>query len=168
MQILTNFQFFWSHLGYDFNLLILTETRFSRVCKSDIDNYTGWHSVRELGGGGGVSIYCCSRLFSNQLTDLSLVNDSIEVCTITVKVSNRVFIVIAVYRPPSGSLDAFSECLLTILNDNRVKDNEVILTGDFNIDLIDYENSNRSIKNFVYHMFSLSYLPLVTRPDQIP
>ena len=42
------------------------------------------------------------------------------------------------------------------------------LHGDLNINLVDYETSNRNVKDFVYHMFSLSYLPLVTRPTRFP
>ena len=162
------FSVFLKALEYDFDLLTLTETRFAGGCGFDIDNYKGWHCMRALGGGGGVSIYCNSSLSSNQLTDLSFIDDSIEVCVVNMKVSNREFIIITIYRPPNGSLDAFMEFLLVILNDTRVKNNEVILTGDLNINLIDYENSNRNVKNFIYHMISLNYLPLITRPTRFP
>ena len=87
---------------------------------------------------------------------------------VSVEVADRMFTIISIYRPPCGSIDTFLEFLLIILNDDRVKSNEVVLTGDLNINLVDYETSNRNVKDFVYHMFSLSYLPLVTRPTRFP
>ena len=98
---------------------------------------------------------------------LSMVNDNIECCTVEVLCSSVLLIVVAVYRPPSGSIDEFHENLMTILNDSKVKGSRVIVAGDFNINLIKFEHLGDSDKGFIY-MFSLSFHPIITKPTQFP
>lgn len=53
---------FLQTLKLKFNLVILTETRFSMKEGLDFGSFSGHHSGRAGGGGGGVSVY-----FSDQL-----------------------------------------------------------------------------------------------------
>ena len=56
---------------------------------------TSWYCRHVLGGGGGVSIYCDSKLSAYQLANLSFVTESIEVCVVRLKILSRVVIIVA-------------------------------------------------------------------------
>ena len=155
-------------LQYSFSVIALTETRFCSVNGVDIEGYSGWHCGRSSGVGGGVSVYCDSKLRDQQLANFSFVSDSIEVCTVKVNIFNRALIIVAVYRPPAASVTDFIDSLTNILNNTDVSSNEIILTGDINLNLIDSGDSNLEVANFVNSMFSLNFLPLITKPTRFP
>ena len=102
-------------MNYKFSLIILTETRFCAGNGLYIDGYKGWHSGRDLGGGGGVSLFCDSGISAYQITNLSFVNEAIEVYTVRVEICSRIFVIVAIYRPPSGSIIEFTNSLLLTL-----------------------------------------------------
>lgn len=155
-------------LTLKFNVIILTETRFLEGAGRGIDGYDGYHSGRVTGLGGGVSVYCDSKLLVNYLPRLSFVNDDIELCTVGVDIGKRRIFIIALYRPPSGSIDRFNESLLSVLMNADVSNQEVIVTGDFNIDLIGYDLGSSGDKACVYNLFSLKFLPFITKPTRFP
>ena len=45
---------------------------------------------------------------------------------------------------------------------------EIVVAGDLNINLIGYEDSCLDIKKFVYSMFSLNFVPSITKPTRFP
>ena len=81
-----------------FNLIVLTETRFSVENSMDVVGYTGHHVSREGGAGGGVSIYSDPSLHAQKLNHLSLVNENIETCVIKIKTNQSDIIIVAIYR----------------------------------------------------------------------
>ena len=159
---------FLQTINTNFKIIILTETRFSLFEVADIEGYIGHHSTRASGGGGGVSVYCDELLVSTSINHLCMNNDNIESSVIKVQIGCRSVIIIAIYRPPSGSIDCFCGYLNDILNDSQVKNSKVILLGDLNIDIIGYEESNVSIRNFVYSLFSYNFLPVINKPSRFP
>lgn len=99
---------------------------------------------------------------------LSFVNDSIESCTVCVTSGTRSLFVVAIYRPPSGSLHDFLNHLMFILGDSLLRNCETIVTGDLNINLIGYEESCVGTRNFVFSMHSMNFLPYITKPTRFP
>ena len=155
-------------LSIDFDVIILTETRFRADVGLNMSGYNGHHSSRIVGGGGGVSVYCRSNLLVIGYPRLTLIEEYIEVCTVEVMINKRKIVIIAIYRPPNGSIERFIETLQSIVNDPGIHDSELVLTGDFNLNLIDYENSNQRTNDFVYVLFSLNFMPLITKPTRFP
>ena len=127
-----------------------------------------FQSGREFGGGGGVSIYCNDQLTVNCIDNLCYVTDYIECCTVKIKINSRTIFVIAVYRPPGGSLDTFNENMIEILNDSSLRNCEIVVLGDFNINLINYHDSNINVRNFVLNMFSHHYISVISKPTRFP
>ena len=156
-------------LKFQFSIIVLTETRFRPDNMREIEGYIGCHSVRTTGNCGGVSVYYRENLFTcNLITRLCFVNDDIETCVVEIKYKLRTVVIIAVYRPPSGSLLNFSNFISIIINSFSKLNDELVVTGDFNIDLISYENSCLQTRNFVFNMFSYNFLPIITKPTRFP
>ena len=151
------------------NIIVLTETRFpGEGGGRNIVGYLAHHTGRVGGMGGGVSIYSVSSLHAYKLNCLSLVNEHIETCVIKVRANQRDIVVLAVYRPPNGCITEFTDYLVGILNDGCVCNCEVIVTGDLNIDLTEFENASSNTRYFTDHIFTHSFLPLITRPTRFP
>ena len=159
---------FISVLKIKFKVFVLTETRFSGSEGCPIESYNGCHSGRSQGGGGGVSVYCSDWLSIKKVEHLSINNNDVESCVVEIVDNSRKIFVLALYRPPQGSLTNFNEFILFALNDPILVDNECIVTGDLNINLLNYENSCVNSRNFIYNMFSLSFVPLITKPTRFP
>ena len=85
-----------------------------------------------------------------KLDRLSVVCDDIETCTVCVSASNRSIVIIAIYRPPGGSLVVLYERIMEYLNDPSVINEEIIVTGDLNIVLTALDDLCVNTKNFVY------------------
>ena len=163
-----SFSYLLDSLTTNFSILTLTETRFSGNSGEVIERYCGFHCGRVNGGGGGVSVYCEPSLTCNMINHLTLVSDDLESCTVNIKSGGCSYTVVALYRPPNGSLYTFTDELLSILHDPILSKSEVIVTGDFNINLLNYENSCPGIRGFVNSMFSCSFLPVITKPTRFP
>ena len=162
------FQPFFQSLQVNFNIIVLTETWFTSGRERTIDGFKGFHSARTLGGGGGVSVYCGGDLDSRILSRFTVLSSSVEACVVKVPFESREVVIVAVYRPPSGSVEEFINYVLSVCSDPSIGSCEFILTGDFNIDLINYDNQTDNYRNFVYSLYSLNFFPLISIPTRLP
>ena len=73
-------------------VLCLTETRFSCTNYVEISSYTGYHMTRDrVNPSGGVCLYVKFNFQSSKIDDLSVSNNTIEVCTVNVKCNGMDF-----------------------------------------------------------------------------
>ena len=145
-------------------VLVLSETWFNEGTCQNIRGYLAYHITR-TGRSGGVSIYVKQRFESVWIRELSYANESIEVCVVKVLVAGTNYFLLGIYRPHSGSIDAFISSLNDILNSALLRNAKCVLLGDFNINLL---SDNDEINNFLCTMFSYHYLLLVTKPTRFP
>ena len=122
-----NFEGFLHSVSNEFNLIVLTETRFGAGQGRDIVGYSGYHTGRVGGGGGGVSVFSDHLLHTSHLSRLSFVNENIEACVVSVSTNTRKIVIVALYRPPNGRVDLFCGSLLTIMCDESVRQSEICL-----------------------------------------
>jgi len=138
-------------------IIILTETWFSPTNILEIPNYEGFHTYREDKRGGGVSIYVNSDLSIDPLFDISICDEFIESIAIQVTVYNFKIIVVGIYRPPDkANIPTFIDRLTPIIS--LSSNNKVIIAGDFNINLLDPNNSE-SI--FIEDMYAAAFTPAI-------
>jgi hypothetical protein len=133
------------------------------------------YKLRNVSQGGGIGIYVRSNLKFNVLPNVSIFIDRIlESLFIELFLPNKQKIVIgSIYRPGSThpnltQLQAFNEFidLFSNLCDNLTnKKTDLILTGDFNIDILKY-NSNSRASDYIDILFSFGLLQLVTKPTR--
>ena len=93
------------------DLICLSETWNTFDSQPDINDYNGFHTYRNLGRSGGVSLYTKSDFNARKVDQLSFSSNSIEICTIDIKVPDLSFAVVAVYRSPNSEYEHFQNLL---------------------------------------------------------
>ena len=85
-----------------------------------------------------------------------------------IKSNNRNIIVACVYRHLSMEVNKFNRLFLNTLSENLLseKNKEIVLLGDFNIDLLKYEKDHNTA-DFLDQMYSASLVPHITSPTRI-
>ena len=66
------------------------------------------------------------------------------------------------YKPPNGDGKEFEKHLQKTLSTNYTLKKEVIMTGDFNINLLDFEQ-NKKVKNYLNIMFGYSTMSVLNK-----
>ena len=72
------------------------------------------------------------------------------------KCKNIIFILN--YRPPNGDTTLFERHVKSILSKNNVAKKEVILIGNFNINLLEFDK-NKRVQSFLNLMFPVGMIP---------
>ena len=128
----------------------------------------GCHS--ECSIHGGLLFYIRESLCTGILKITKLNNfSSWEGLILKIKIENKVFNIFNVYRPPSTQhrqINLFLEEYLNELHNLQSKKNEIIVLGDFNINLLHLEKSIK-LYEFFDLMISLHFLPKITFPTRI-
>lgn len=122
-------------------------------------------------GRGGVALFLKDYFTYKLREDLSVfiphVFESIFVEIILPREKN--IIVGCIYRPntlPLADVDICCHNLLEIVDLVNAERKSLFLTGDFNVDLLNY-SKQRKTTNFVDHLFGRGILPLITKPTRI-
>lgn len=138
-----------------FNVLMFTETWQAHETDAFyLPTMKTFYVHRTKRRGGGVSLLVENSLQARSLADFSAVTDSYEI----VCVQAKDIVIAACYRPPDGNVCDFFEFLdnmLTFVNENHYN---VIIGGDFNIDMscntsrrVEFENllSSNACSNLI-------------------
>ena len=89
--------------------------------------------------------------------------------SLSVKISNndvKNVIFNIVYCLPDGDLEVFKNLFQRILSNNSIKTKSVMLAGDFNINVLDFEQ-NKKVQNLVNFMFQFGLLPRINKPTRL-
>ena len=70
------------------------------------------------------------------------------------------------YRPPNGDSTLFEKHMKSILSKNKATKKEVILIGDFNINLLDFDK-NKRVQSFVNLMFRFGMITTINKPTRV-
>ena len=135
----------------------------------------GFHKLisrtRDDGNQGGVGLFIKKDVNFKIREDLCVfiphIFESIfvEIQTKTKKKN----IVGVIYRPnsqPKADIDIFVSTLYELMNIINNENNLCTLMGDFNIDLLKY-NTHTKTNDYLDNIFSLGFLPLITKPTRI-
>ena len=173
-DLITNFDY--SNCAPD--IICLQETW--RIPDTSYFNINNYHSpiISQRGGntqGGGVGFYFKNKLKFNLLKEKSVFIDRVfESVFAEVWTSNNSKIIVgSVYRPTtshpnmssSEQFAQFSEILSNLLNDFSVGNQQVVIFGDFNLDVLKYNIINQ-VTEYVDLLFSFGFLQLILRPTR--
>lgn len=159
-------------LNFDFSIIALTETWL----KDDADEipqvpeYKTISLNRKNKDGGGVCLFVKTNFKFKIRTDLNEMqsnSDTTEMLFIEIirpQMSN--IIVGVIYRPPENNYNEFEQSLNNLLYHIDKEKKTCYLLGDFNLDLLKYENSEFS-NRFFNQLSSSDFLPLITKPTRI-
>ena len=65
-----------------------------------------------------------------------------------------------VHRTPDGDLQVCENYFQSILSHNSIRNKNVILAGDFNLNVLDFEQ-NKKVQNFANLMFQFRLVPTI-------
>ena len=141
------------------DVFIFSETWHDLNSPVFIPGFTGYHTIRNTGRSGGVSIFVRNDFSSCKIDELSFSSISLEICTVKISSSDNEIHVCGIYRPHSGTIENFCESIEHILNDRQLLAGPIVIAGDFNINLI---SDGQNIAEFSGLMRSSHYLQVIT------
>ena len=158
------FSIFLKNIVTNWDVIVFTETWFNEGTSALLPGYKGFHTYRDLRRGGGVSIYVRedNNCFIN--SEWSLINSYIELVSVTLVLNNVKINIMALYRPPDGDVQQFLDFLDNKILSKISPNNNSIMLGDFNIDLLKSSNIER---DFVNLCRSCCFLPYVNKPTRV-
>ena len=118
---------------------------------------------RKYRRGGRVAISVHESLCYTKRHDLCIYCEAIESLSIEIRNNNGKNIIFnIVYRPPDGDLEVCENYFQSILSHNSIRNKNVILAGDFIINVLDFEQ-NKKVQNFVNLMFLFGLVPAINK-----
>ena len=145
------------------DIFVLTETWMNDFDNINIPGYNAYHTIRTWGRSGGVSIFVRSDFMSKNIVDFSYSNTSIEICTVEIKSNNHSIIIIGVYRPHCDHFDNFSSSIYSILNNDKFRNKEILLMGDFNINFLGVDSL---VNDFMDNINTYHFVPVISKPTR--
>ena len=155
-----NFESFLEILPDQFDVIVVSETWLNpfNFQSCHLNNYLGYHTYRTESRSGGISVFAKRIFKSNVIESLSLCNEIIESCVVRVSIGKSAIFVVGIYRPHSGTIEAFNDELERILCSPLLQNSLVLVAGDMNINL---NHDSNSVLNYVTMLNSLNYFSLI-------
>ena len=144
----------------NFDILCINETRLDKTIKNSEIGLQGYDLTRRdrNRNGGGVAIYVRNNISYAERS--ASVPENVEALCIEVINPNAKPILISTwYRPPNSNSEILAFFLIFLQSIDK-ENREIIITGDFNIDLMpsDIENSNLKRLKEMLNTYQLSQL----------
>ena len=159
------------------SVICLQETWLSEDSDTSLlqlENYTLISKGKSCSAHGGVAMYVHNSLQFKEL-NIDISSPAWDGQFVEISLANclqgsqdNTYVVINIYRPPRSDVDnitSFTENLNDIFNNFEHSQN-VILVGDFNINLLKY-SQNSHINDYLDNIFSAGYVPMITFPTRI-
>ena len=155
-----------SLLRRKFDIICLSETwlKTDEYC-DHFPNHKCFVSSRLDRRGGGVAVFVNNKFSANAINDLIISEPHLECIFIRIEMKRKSLIVGSCYRPPDTDFIAFNQLLGQKLSTLTRTCKNIIVCGDFNLDLLDLDNS--SVSAFNNTMNSLCLTPTITKPTRI-
>lgn len=157
--------------GKCFDVILLQETWFNDLSRFQIDGYELFSNPRE-GFRGGTAIYIKDTFVSKHIMKDAFINNSMELTIIKTEIpENGKHIFVSCYHPPTNPplspadhdnsfIDNFSAVLDKL---NREHDCPILVGGDFNINMLDLNDSEAFSSMMVWNGF----IPYITRATRV-
>ena len=162
-------------------VIVVTETHIQGHMGRNLNDFSNilpgykFFQKNRKGKGGGVGIFvnkkivenceiCVKEFFTEDIFEGLIVTIP---CTIFAKNNKKNLVILGVYRPPkSNHLNQFLSILQRFLHTYDKRSNDIIITGDMNIDLLKYQ-LHQETTDYIDMMTSHQLLPYIVRPTRI-
>jgi exonuclease III len=141
-------------------ILCLTEhhLRTEEIAKTNPDQYTlGAQFWRQRHKQGGVCIYVSNNINLEQY----IIEKDLEICALKIRTLSNSFIILGIYRSPTGNFNYFLNQLESILNKLYKVSTDLIICGDFNINHLSDTPRKLLLESLLasYNLFSTVKFP---------
>ena len=162
-----------SECNIDFDVIEINESRIKRNQKAlsniEILNYKVEQYSTES-AVGRARLYIKNNTLYKVRNDLKMYKSkNLESIFIEIiNTNNKNIVVGCVYRHPGMDANEFNEHYLSILNEKLLleKNKEIILMGDFNINLLRY-NKDHNSPDFLGQIYSCTLIPRIKSPTRL-
>ena len=151
---LSEYEIFFKIIDNPFKILVFTETWLTK-CKADLCKFSVYSSVHLLRPidqhidfkekGGGISIFVHNTIQYKHRPDLDIILPFMECCFIEINFNSKKYLIAGIYRIPNTDLNLFLDKFNEIIEPLK-NSSEVILLGDFNINLLNDDNYKDSFE----------------------
>ena len=147
----------------------ISETWLTDNCNKEYYSmlgYNGYYTNRNTKKGGGTALYVRSDMsHTSCLKGTYSIDNCFEVTTVRISLKqNKEAYVSCIYKPPNTNIDEFITKYTEFLN--KFKGHTLYICGDFNIDLMKY-NEHVSTGRFLELNYSYNMYPLIIKPTRI-
>ena len=123
------------------------------------------HFCRESGRHGGVSLYCSLSIDLRDRPDICALSVAgLLECTGAELLTDKKYIIVVVYRPPSAPFNLFVETFMSLLEVLGDEDGTVLIGGDFNVNLLAISSSTRVLIDL---LCQFNLCPLIATPTRV-
>ena len=165
-------ELFLSLIKTKFDIICISESRITKnnslTTNINIPGYNFEHTPTESKAGGSL-MYISDKISYKLCNDLNIYcSKQLESVFIEVLIPNKQNQLIGtVYKHPSMNVSKFNhEYLTDILTKIKNENKNIILMGDFNVNLINYYK-NRGTYEFLEQLFNHNFTPKITLPTRI-
>jgi len=158
-------------LDFDFDCIMITETKLKKNVNPkisiNIPNYHLFHTPTEAAKGGSL-IYISNKLISKPRKDLEIYESmKVESTFSEIIVPNGKNIIVGcVYKHHTIDPKEFENLFLPVLRKANKEKKPVLISGDFNIDLLKL-NTDTFTNEYFDKLTNINYMPLITLPTRI-
>ena len=157
-----SFQEFLDSLCFSFSAILIQCYQISKYL-----TYVNLHQTRKNRSGGGLCIFLLESPFYKVRDDLVVNSKTIECLCVEVVNKNLKSIVLNLtYRPLNGDPNELENHFKDILSKREITNKELVLVGDFNINVLDF-NESKMVQNFVNLMFRHGLIPTINKPTGV-
>ena len=156
-------------LGHSFSIISLAETWLKSETNNlyHLEGYDQISLHRKGKVGGGVAVFIQKSLNYRVRKDLDIMHDSLEATFIELDFGQTKPMVFgSCYHPPSSNFSQFQQSLESILYKVAVTEGkDVILGGDFNLDLSNCHEKN--VQDLLDTLLTYGLFPTVSKPTRV-
>ena len=132
-----------------------------------LHGYKSFHQPRYGREGEGLCIFFRNTLRYKIRFDLNMNFDAIQCLCLEISTKTSKKLILSLnYRPLNGDTTLFEKHMKSILSKNEATKKEVILIGDFNMNLLDFDK-NKRVQSFVNLMFRFGMIPTINKPTRV-
>ena len=101
------------------------------------------------------------------MTNLTVNLLHIEAVFVKVTLPNKTIIVSSIYKPPNTKFDDFKTCMNKSLLSLSQNETDIIICGDFNLDLLKLIESSNNASTFYDDIKAMALIPTICKPNRL-
>ena len=160
-------QLLYEHtIQFKFDVIALSEVwNVQHVNTLNLSNYTLEVSCREGNvRGGGVGAYVRNDM--NYVRRNFSIAHAESLWLVVSDSNTNVLVIGVIYRKPNTNINEFQSSLMNVLDELHVGKTDVVLLGDFNIDLLRV-NSNARVEEYLHTMECVGMQQIIASPTRV-
>ena len=140
---------------------------FQQKFEFQLSGYKVLHQTRKNCKLAGVRVFVHENLSFKLREDLSISCDAIQSLSIEItSTKSKNIILNTIYSPPNGDIKQCETNFKEIFSKNGKSLKNIVLAGDFNIKLLDFE-TNKNVQLVLNLMFCYNMIPFTNKPTQV-